>query len=124
MVMKTSMQSGIAVIIRRSVSILMIFATFALTNVAKAADFKGEPSHTEQNIILTNSTTLVPASNGPQTDAAPTHPEANHLNLTERVALFCVTNYGTFFIEDWQPAGTVCSVGLAYYPFVAYGVAE
>jgi hypothetical protein len=122
--MKTLMQSGIAVTIRRSVSILMIFATFALTNVAKATDFKSEPTHDGQNITLTNSTNLVPASNGPQTDAAPTHLEANHLNLSEPIALFCVTNYGTFFIEDWQPAGTVCSVGLAYFPFVAYGVAE
>jgi hypothetical protein len=102
----------------------MIFATLALTNVVKAADFKGAPSNAGANITATNSTTLEPASNGPQTDAGATYLEANLHNLTAQLALFCVTNYGTFFIDDWQPVGTVCSVGLAYYPFVAYGVAE
>jgi hypothetical protein len=122
--MKNSQHNGIGNLIRRTASILTILATLAMTNVAKASDFKGTPSNTGANITATNSTILESASSDSQTDAGATHLEANLLNLTQPIALYCVTDYGTYFIQDWQLAGTICAVSVSFYPFVVYGVAE
>lgn len=121
--MKNSTPSGIGTVIRRSVSILTILATLALTNAAKAADFKGTPSNAGAIITSTNSTIPVPASKLSQTDAGVLHLEASLHGFTAEPALYCFTDYGTFYMRDWVPIGAGCSVVLPYYPFIAYGIA-
>jgi hypothetical protein len=122
--MKNSTQSGIGTSVRRSVSILMIFAALALANVAKAADSKNTLSNSGTSMGSTNSTISEPASNGSQPDAGASRVEGNRHNFTAQTALYCFTDYGTFYMRDWVPVGSLCQVQLPYYPFyVVYGIA-
>lgn len=112
--MKNSKQTGIGTSIRWSVSILTMFATLALTNAAKAADFKGTPSNAGANVTVTNSTIPVPASEVSQGDTGAPRLEASLHLFAEQTGLFCYTNLGVFRMLTWSFPGSSCFVQLGY----------
>jgi hypothetical protein len=121
--MKNSNENGIGKSIRRSVSIFLIFAALAITNVAKAADLNGTLSNNATTTTFPNPNPSDATSNASQLNAGATRTEGNHLSFTEEPALYCYTDYGTFLIGVWVPEGAACSISLPFYPFIAYGIA-
>jgi hypothetical protein len=115
--MKTSMQSRISTLVRRSASILTILATLALTNVAKAEDFKGTPSNAGANVTVTNSTIPVPASKGSQAEAGAPRLEASLHFFSEQPILYCYTDFGVTPMRTFALPGDSCYAQLNVYPY-------
>ena len=93
--MKCSNRTGVGSSIRRSVSILLIFATLALTNVSKAADFKNGPAEQGTMIALTN-----------LSDRGGAH------NLSQVLwGTVCYTPFGSAPMLYPMPVGSSCHVG-------------
>ena len=124
--MKNSNENGIGKSIRRSVSIFLIFAALAITNVAKAADLNGALSNNATTTTFPNPTPSDATSNASQLSAGAARTEGNHLSLTEPPAFYCVTDIGTFIVYGFGLPGDSCYVQLRYFPyttvwgFVAY----
>jgi hypothetical protein len=121
--MKNSTQSGIGMSVRRSVSILMIFAALALVNVAKAAAIKNTLSNNGTSIGGTNSTISEPASNGSQPDVEAPRLEANLHLFAEQARLYCYTDFGVTPMVTWALPGDSCYTQLRFYPFsIVWGI--
>lgn len=70
--------------VRRSVSILLIFAALAVANVANAADLRNTPASDRTNVGLNN--------------------------LPHQWVMFCYTPYGAYVMAYPLPVGSSCSV--------------
>ena len=115
-------QAGIKSSVRRSVSILLVFAAFAVSNNAKAADSKNLPFDGRTNVQLLNasdrdSTALAVSERGPEAGRLDPDP-----SFQQMPAPWCYTNYGRFPMLVALPPGYVCSVNLPYWPFVVTGI--
>src|ERR1700737_1192499 len=100
--MKNSNQSGIGLSVRRSISIFLIFtmfATLAVTNVAKAADFK----------------------NRPQTLSGAGNLDGNPRLVAQLSGLYCYAYQGRSPMFDASPVGFPCHFTIPYPPYIAYG---
>ena len=103
--MKNSNQSGIGSSVKRSISIFLIFmmfATLAVTNVAKAADFK----------------------NRPQTLSGAGNLDGNPRLVAQLWGLYCYTDYGRYPMLDSTPLGFPCHVRIRFWPYVADGTVD
>jgi hypothetical protein len=107
-------QSGIKSSVRRSISIFLVFATLAGSNVVEAAGSKNMSSHDGTNVQLVDASDRGgPAS--PVSELAP-------LSVAQQPALWCYTSYGRFPMLVALPPGYSCSVSLAYYPYFVTGI--
>jgi hypothetical protein len=100
--MKNSNQNGIGSSVRWSISILlifMVFASLAVTNVAKAEDFNNRPQTHSGAASLDDSPRLVAQLGG----------------------TFCYTYYGAFRMYDATPVGFSCTARFNFWPYVAPG---
>jgi hypothetical protein len=121
--MKTSTQSGISTLARRSASIFTILATLALTNVAKAADFKGTPSNETTNLTFPIPNHSDAASRSSQPDADATRLEANLHSFSETAILYCYTDFGVTPMRTFAFPGDSCYARLNYWPYsIVWGV--
>jgi hypothetical protein len=121
--MKTSTQSGISTLVRRSASILTVLATLALTNVAQAADFKGTASNSGANVTVSNSTIPVPASTASQANAEANRLEASLHSFSETAILYCYTDFGVTPMRTFAFVGDSCYAQLNYWPYsIVWGV--
>src|ERR1700689_4294810 len=102
--MKNSNQSGIGSSIRRSVSILLIFAALAITNVSGAADIKNSPANNGANSSLTPLSDRVSIPGTSQGGSVDGGPEGAPRLTAEYRARFCVTIFGTFPLDEPMPA--------------------
>lgn len=93
--MKRSNRTGIGSSIRRSASILLIFATLAVTNVTRAADLKNGPAEQETKIALTS-----------LSDRGGAHHFSQVL-----LGTVCYTAYGSAPMLYPMPVGSPCHVG-------------
>jgi len=121
--MKNSNRSGIWSSIRRSVSILLMFASLAVTNAAKAADLKNSPADGGTNINLTELSHRGRTFDVSQPLSGAASLNGNSRLVAMQVALYCYTNFGTFPMVVAVPPGSLCRVPLAFYPYVAFGTA-
>jgi hypothetical protein len=121
--MKNSNQSLIGSSIRRSVSILLMFATLAVTNVAMAADFKNRPSDNGTSIGVTKLSNWSSAFDNSQPRSRAASLDGNPRLIAEQWALYCYTDFGAFPMVDAVPPGSPCTVPLRFFPFIAYGTA-
>jgi hypothetical protein len=122
--MKNSNRSGIGSSIRRSVSILLMFATLAVTIGAKASDLKNKQADNGTNVSLAHQSdrnSTFDASQSPSGDASQ---DSTPRLIATNVAFFCVTNYGTFPLNFPLLWGSPCYAQFNYWPYNAYGIAE
>jgi hypothetical protein len=115
--MKNSNENGIGKSIRRSVSIFLIFAALAITNVAKAADLNGALSNNATTTTFPNPNPSDATSNASQLSAGAARTEGNHLSFTEPPAFYCVTDYGSFIMTGWALPGDSCYIQLNFFPY-------
>jgi hypothetical protein len=107
-------QIGIKSSVRRSVSILLIFAAFAVSNSAKAADFNNNVLPGEgTNIFLADASYPDPDTQDRDTEVP---------LLAQQGAPWCYTDAGAFPMRVALPAGVPCHVNVPYYPYVFYGI--
>jgi hypothetical protein len=106
-------QIGIKSAVRRSVSILLIFAAFAVSNSAKAADFNNNVRPGEGNVFLADAS---------YPDAGIQDRDTEPPLLAQQGAPWCYTDAGAFPMRVALPAGVPCHVNVPYYPYVFYGI--
>jgi hypothetical protein len=97
---------------RQSVSILLVFAAFAVSN-AKAAGSKNLPSNAATNVHLSQA----PYQGGASFETWETDPDVG----TQGPAPWCYTNAGRFPMQVSLPAGVSCYVNVPYWPYTLYG---
>jgi len=122
--MKNSNQSGIGSSIRRSVSILLMFAVLAVTNGAKAADHKNKKAEDGTNVSLAHQSDRNSTFDASQPRSGDASLDGNPTLIAEPWALYCVTNFGTFPLVNLVPSGSVCYAEFNYWPYSALGIAE
>jgi hypothetical protein len=122
--MKSLNQSGIGFSIRRSVSILLMFATLAVTNGAKAADFMSNPTDEGTNISFSHPSDRNSTFDASQPRSGDASLDGNPTLIAEPWALYCVTDFGTFPLVNLVPSGSLCYAEFNYFPYAAYGIAE
>jgi hypothetical protein len=121
--MKNTMQSGISTLVRRSASILTIFAALALTNVTNAADIKSTQSNETTNLTfpIPNHSDATSTNSQPNADAP--RLEANLNLFSEQRPLFCYTDFGVTRMATFALPGDSCYARLNYYPYsIVWGV--
>jgi hypothetical protein len=101
----------------RSASILLVFATLAVSTLAQGADSKSITSDHGNIVRLVTPQKGGATFKGPEADGT----DYNIL-LAQQAAPWCYTNYGTFPMFIALPPGVGCSVRVPYWPYVVYGV--
>lgn len=108
--MKNSNRSGIGSYIRRSVSILLIFATLAITNVAKAGGLKNSPANEGASVSSTHLSDRGSTFSASRLDSADASPEDTPRLIAWYWAYSCVTVVGTFPLDAPVVSGSLCYV--------------
>lgn len=107
-------QIGIKSSVRRSVSILLVLAAFAVSNSANAAD--------SNNNLRSGEGTIVLVADAPYLDAGIQDRDTELTLLAQQGAPWCYTDAGAFAMRVALPAGVPCHVNVPYYPYVFYGI--
>jgi hypothetical protein len=115
-------QSGIKSSVRRSISIILVFAALAGGSLAKAADVKNLPSDGGPNVQLVNGSD----QNGAPFKVLDGHLKTNRthgdLLLAQLPALFCYTDFGRYPMAVALPPGVPCHVNVLFPPYVLAGI--
>jgi hypothetical protein len=112
--MNNSPESGIGKSIRRSVSILLIFAALAVTHVAKAADLNSTQSNETPNLTFPIPDHSAAASNASQPNAESSRLQTSlHLSAEQR-GLFCYTDFGVYPMRTWARPGDSCYIQVGF----------
>jgi hypothetical protein len=116
-------QNGTRSRVSRSILILLVFATFAFSNSAKAADSKNLPSDGRSIIRPVN----LPHSDGTVFKIPEPDPDAGGLSgdpllFAQQPATWCYTNFGRFPMLVALPPGYGCSVNLPTWPYLVTGI--
>ena len=123
--MKNSNQSGIGSTIRRSVAVLLMFATLAMTSGLKAADLKNKGTDDGTQISLAHQSDQNSTLGASQAPSVDTSADDSSTLVAEHLAFYCVTIYGTFPLISPVLSGSSCYVQSYYWPYnYVYGVAE
>lgn len=117
----TARESGSNSALRKSVSVLLIFASLVAGNVAKAADSKSMLSNQAADVAAIHSNNA--ARNLSETAPEASKPASEDTLDAQLFALNCFTPYGTFPMRVLLPVGSGCYATFPWYPFGAYGTA-
>jgi hypothetical protein len=121
--MKNSTESGIAKSLRRSVSILMVFAALTMTQVAKASDLKSTQANEKTNLTfpVADHSDVAPLASQPDAQAPRQEMKVNL--FSEQRPLYCYTDFGVTPMLTFAVPGDSCFARLNYFPYsIVWGV--
>jgi hypothetical protein len=110
-------QMRIKPFVRRSVSILLVLATLAVSTLAQGADSKTTPQDDGTIIRL-----VTPQKEGTALQGSEAYQSERDVLFAQQAAPWCYTNIGRFPMYVALPAGVSCSVNLPYWPYYVTGV--
>ena len=108
--MKNTNRSGIGSSIRRSVSIVLMFALLAVTGVAKAAEVNHSAANNATSASVNPLSDRSSTSGALRLDSAEASPDETPSLVAWYWASNCVTVFGTFPLDGPLVSGSVCYV--------------